>query len=549
MTKKGFKLNDISKDGGKPLANLNDRSLMALPCPLDKLNEEITSGLKEEQKQKYETSLDGITANYIPKPQSKEEEEALVRKFLDGLRKLFSTQDNWTFIQPLMLSLENCVKCQTCSEACPIYEASGRQEIYRPTWRSEILRRIYKKYLNGGNGLLSRLSGDDIELNWTTIARLAESAYRCTICRRCAQTCPLGIDNGLITHELRKLFSQEMGIAPKELHEKGTVLQLKVGASTGMPPKALMNIIEFIEEDISEKTGMKLRIPVDRKGADILLIHNAGEYLSWPENIAAFAIIFEKAGLNWTLSSELGGYDAVNYGVWYDDVQLARVALKQAQVAKELKVRKIVIGECGHAHKASIVVSDRVYPPDLNIPRESCFPVLEEIVFSGKLKLDPQKNNFPVTLHDPCNTVRLSGIVYPQRRILKYIAPQFREMTPHGVDNYCCGGGGGLAIMTGANVHDWKLGIAGRMKVKQILDAFQDVISPDIIKYICAPCSNCKAQFRDLIEYYDLKNLCNIHYTGLVELIVNAMADIRRPFLEAVAAAAEASKVEQETVK
>lgn len=548
MTSKSFNLNDISKNGGKPLVDLNGRHLLELPYPLEKFQKEIFSGLKPGPEKNCETALDGITACYIPKPQSVEEEQALVQKFLDGLHKLFSAQDNWTFLQPLAITMDNCVKCQTCNEACPVYIASGRQEIYRPTWRSEILRRLYHKYFNGGNGFLSRLNGDNIDLNWTTVARLAESAYRCTICRRCAQTCPLGIDNGLVTHELRKLFSQEMGIAPRELHEKGTVLQMKVGSSTGMSPKAFSNTIEFIEEDIVERTGLKIRIPVDRKGSDILLIHNTGEYMSWPENIAAFAIIFEKAGLNWTLSSESGGYEAVNYGVWYDDVQLAKIAISQAKVAKTLNVGRIVIGECGHAHKAAIVISDRVFPPDLNIPRESCFPVLEEIVNSGKLKFDPMRNNFPVTLHDPCNTVRLAGIVAPQRRILHKIAPQFREMNPHGVNNYCCGGGSGFAIMTGPNMRDWKLGISGRMKVKQVLDVFQDVIGPETVKYISAPCSNCKGQFRDLISYYNLGELCNIHYTGLVELIVNAMADIPSPFLEAIPAP-EAVEVRSGTAK
>ena len=105
-------------------------------------------------------------------------------------------------------------------------------------------------------------------------------------------------------------------------------------------------------------------------------------------------------------------------------------------------------------------------------------------------------------------------------------------MTPHGVNNYCCGGGAGFAIMSSMNLPDWKLGISGRMKVKQMLDAFQDVISPEITKFVCAPCSNCKAQFRDLIEYYDLEDLCNIHYTGLVEFIVNAMVDTPQRYLE-----------------
>jgi len=546
MNRNETKLKDISRNPDKRLLKIEGRDLIPLPYPYDNTTCPEMKELSESQQDKYESSLDGISAVAIPKPQNKEEEEALVAKFLEGLKKLFNKEDNWTFMQPLTLSMENCVKCQTCNDACPIYEASGRQEIYRPTWRSEVLRRIYKRYVNGGNGFLSRLSGNDIELNWATVARLAESAYRCTLCRRCTQTCPLAIDNGLIAHEIRKIFSQEMGIAAKELHEKGSVQQLTVGASTGMSPKALIDILEFIEGEIEEKTGRKIRIPVDKKGADILLIHNAGEFMSWPENPAAFAILFEEAGLNWTLSSELVGYDAVNYGVWYDDAQLARVAIRHAQIAKELRVKKIVIGECGHAHKASIVVGDRVLPPELFIHRESCFPLLEEIVFSGKLKLDPQRNNFPITLHDPCNTVRLSGIVEPQRRVLRHIAPQFREMNQHGVYNYCCGGGSGFAIMSSMNFSDWKLGIAGRMKVKQVMETFQDVISPEITKFICAPCSNCKGQFRDLIGYYDLEELCNIHYTGLVELIVNAMADLPVPYLEEAPVVEEMAEIYRE---
>ena len=207
---------------------------------------------------------------------------------------------------------------------------------------------------------------------------------------------------------------------------------------------------------MEEITGYKVEIPWDVEGADILLIHNAGEIISWPENVGAFAIIFQAAGLSWTLSSETVGYDAVNYGVWYDDVQFSRVAVRHADIARKLKVKKIVIGECGHAHKALIETADRLLTGENNIPRESALVTLEDIVLSGKLQLDPRRNNFPVTLHDPCNYVRLMGIVEPQRRILRKITPGFREMTPHGVDNYCCGGGSGFAIMSGYNFAEWR---------------------------------------------------------------------------------------------
>ena len=528
---KKIRVTDIGRHD-KQLASLLPNELMPLPYPYNQPGQEPPAKkLSEEQQRTYDTSLDGVSAIGLIQPKSKQEEETFIKSFLKGLKKLLSKEDNWTFLQPLLLSLEYCVKCQTCSEACPVFVSSGRQEIYRPIFRSEVLRKIVAKYLKKECGLFAKFTGNDIELNWKTIARLAELAYRCSLCRRCAQTCPLGIDNALLSREIRKLFSQEMGIAPKELHEKGTVQQLAIGSSTGITPKALNNMIRFMEGEIEEKIGKKISIPVDKEGADILLLHNAGEFMSWPENAEAFAIIFDAAGINWTLSSELVGYDAVNYGVWYDDVQFARIAIRHAQIAKELKVKKILVGECGHAHKAMVVIADRILIGELNIPRESALPLLEDIVCNGKIKLDPKRNNFPVTLHDPCNMVRLMGIVEPQRHILRKICPQFNEMEPHGVNNYCCGGGSGFAIVQSMNFPEWRASISGRMKLKQVLDVFQNSINPETKKYVCAPCSNCKGQLRDLFSYYNVWENCGILYGGLVELIVNAMTDLKEPFI------------------
>ncbi|MET1125174.1 MAG: (Fe-S)-binding protein [Archaeoglobaceae archaeon] len=526
------RIEDISKPS-EQLVRVRLEDLMPLPPPYDKPGSEPDFSEPDPSwREKYVTELDGFVAIDIPwKPKTKEEEEQLVSKFLEGLKKLLSEDDNWAFLQPLLLSVEYCARCQTCNEACPIYVSSGRKEPYRPTFRAEVLRRIIKKYLTPGGKLKAKLTGD-IELNALTVMRLAEAAYRCTICRRCTQTCPLGIDNGLITREIRKLFSQEMEIAPSPLHKLGTVQHLEKGSSTGLTTEGFRDIIEFIEEDIEDRTGKKIKIPVDEKGADILLFHNAGEYLSWPENIMAFAIIFEEAGLDWTLSSEAVGYDAVNYGVWYDDVQLARIALRHAEIARKLDVNRVVIGECGHAHKALTVIADRIFVDEYAIPRESYLPLLWDIVRKDKLNLDPEKNNFPVTLHDPCNIVRLMGIVKPQREILKKICPQFREMQPNGVYNYCCGGGSGFAIMNHMNFPEFRAKISSRMKFKQILEAFSDHIEPDVKKYVCAPCSNCKGAIRDILNHYNATERCGIHYGGLVELVVNAMVDIEEPFIE-----------------
>ncbi len=524
---------DIGRVRGQ-LVQLDPERFMPLPYPYD--GPDCPASIKamtESARENLECDLDGTSAIQIPRPKTRAQEEELVKKFINGLRKLFSADSNWTFLQPLLLRLDYCAKCQACADACPVYVSSGREEIYRPTYRSEVFRRIVKKYVMPG-GFLSSFTAGDIDLNWPMLARLAELSYRCTVCRRCSKFCPIGVGNAMITREIRKVFSQELGIAPAELHRLGTVQQLKTGSSTGMIPAAFADTVEFMEEDVEERAGMKFKWPIDKAGADVLLIHNAGEFLSWPENAEAFAIILEAAGMSYTLSSDLLGYDAVNYGLFYEDVQLARIVLKHMEIAKKLGVKKIVIGECGHAHKALMVIADRIVSGDLNIPRESCFTFLEGIVNSGRLKLDPSRNDFPVTLHDPCNVVRLMGIMEPQRRILREIAPQFREMYPNRTENYCCGGGSGFAIFQGLNFPDWRSAVAGRMKFKQVLEAFGDTKLDDAstAKYMCAPCSNCKGQLRGVLEYFDATNRSGLQYGGLVELIVNAMTDVPKPFME-----------------
>ena len=530
--KRRVSIKSISK-GDEALAKVEIQDQKPLPPPYDKMDTEPEfKPLTDAARKKYVVVDDTIALN-IPIPETPEQEAELVDKFLSGMRKLFTPENNWTFLQQLQLTVEHCASCHTCSDSCHIYEESGRNPIYRPTYRAEVFRRIYRKYIQGK----SKWHHGDIDLNWKTVTRLIELSYRCNICRRCAQTCPLGCDNAVIAREIRKLASQEMNISPPELHENGSVLQMQVGSSTGMNELVVKDNVDFIDEDTTDLTGIEVKTPFDKQGADVMMLHNAGEIMAWPENVGSFSLILQQAGVDFTMSSDaqLAGYDGINYGVFYDDVQFARTALLHAQAAKKLGVRRIVIGECGHANKALTVIADRVLTGDLNIPRENGLVLVNEIIQAGKLKLDPSRNDFPVTLHDPCNMVRLMGIVQPQREILEAILPpgRFREMTPHGVNNYCCGGGSGFAIMSGHNFADWRHHVAGRKKWRQILGAFQDEpMDKEHPKYVCAPCSNCKGQIRDILAYHGGTANHGIYYGGLVELVVNAMVDVKPGYID-----------------
>jgi hypothetical protein len=82
------------------------------------------------------------------------------------------------------------------------------------------------------------------------------------------------------------------------------------------------------------------------------------------------------------------------------------------------------------------------------------------------------------------------------------------------------------------NFAQWRKAVSDRMKVKQVLDAFADVLDPAVPKYITAPCSNCKGTLRDAIGYYGLWEKYRIMYGGLVDLMVNAMADLPGGYIE-----------------
>ena len=134
---KQIKIKDISKDTGK-LTSVAVDDLMPLPADFE---ENEWKDIPEETRQQYACILDDHCVLPIPIPKTKEEEENLVNKFIDGMRKLFSKENNWTFLAILDMSMEHCARCNTCSDACHLFGASGKNEMYRPTFRSEGFRR------------------------------------------------------------------------------------------------------------------------------------------------------------------------------------------------------------------------------------------------------------------------------------------------------------------------------------------------------------------------------------------------------------------------
>ena len=154
-----IRVEDIGKRKGEILSPIGVEDLEPLPPPYDKIDEHPDwKELSDDVKERTVCTLDGVSALSLPQPKNEAEEKEYVDKFLAGLKKLLEPENNWTFLQPLTLSLEYCVKCQTCNDACPTFTESGGKDIYRPTYRSEVWRRLVNKYVKPGGKIFSKFS-------------------------------------------------------------------------------------------------------------------------------------------------------------------------------------------------------------------------------------------------------------------------------------------------------------------------------------------------------------------------------------------------------
>ncbi|MBD3166278.1 hypothetical protein GF324_06750 [bacterium] len=395
-------------------------------------------------------------------------------------------------------------KCARCSANCQIYETTHAPEDV-PCFRSEMLLSIYRRHFTVGGAVKGRLTGD-VGLTEEKIDELADSVYNCTACRRCTLECPMGIDHGLITHLARWILA-EIGIAPRAL-VVSTREQLvgATGNTSAIPLPALQDTIEFLEEEIADYKGVEIKVPMDVEGAEYMFIAPVSDWMMEAETLMGCICALHAGGVSWTVGTQY--YDAINYGLFYSDHHLEQVLHKVEAEVKRLGVKKILIGECGHASRSAKFFYN-VFAEQLNIPVINILEVTHDLLKQGKLKFDTEIIKEKVTYHDPCNIARPGWVIEQPREIIKAFIKNYEEMTPSGRDNLCCGGGGGTVSID--ELRPYRTLITGRRKAEQIEKTGAEIV--------IAPCANCKKQVRELLE----DNEVPVELVGLHDLIYKAI--------------------------
>jgi len=391
-----------------------------------------------------------------------------------------------------------CAHCGWCMDSCHVYLASGNPE-NTPVAKAERIRRVYKQKHDWLSKVFPFWTGAK-KLTEEELEKWVKLAYRdCTLCERCVVNCPMGVETPQLIAAARAALVAA-GKAPEILTQLAD-MAISREENAELYRDYFLEQVKEIEKQLQEFLGKPdAAIPIDREGSKILYVPLSGAHTILPE-----AIIFNAAHESWTMSM----FEASNYGVFLgDSAKAKRITERIINEAKRLKVKEIVLTECGHAYTTLRWEAPKWFGGPLPFRVRSILEVLDEYIRENRLKLDPSKNSEPVTYHDSCNLGRKGGLLEEPRRVLKAIAQDFREMTPNRLQSFCCGGGAGLVA-----VEEWSEARikAGKPKADQIRETGA--------KIVVTSCDNCRHQINELNEHYHL----GIKVTSLTELTVQAM--------------------------
>jgi len=423
--------------------------------------------------------------------------EELKRK---GLEVLSSTGDS-----KLITHLSSCVHCALCADSCLYYRVDP-DEKFIPAKKVEMVSSIYRRY-NTFSGKIFPWLTKARELDNTSISELGELLFgSCTMCGRCTAHCSIGVDISYVVQTGRKLLS-EMDCVPKTLQSTVNAA-IETGNNMGIPGNEFIDTLKWLEDDLKyEVSDETAEIPLDQMGKDILYTLNPREPKFFPLSISAMAKIFYAAKASWTISTRM--YDVTNYAFFTGNMEEARIITQRLYDEMNiLEANKCILAECGHGSRAFMWEGPNYIGTEFSFEVYTSVELIAHYIKEGRIRLEKNRLQDVITLHDPCNLAREGGIISDQRFILNSISNNFVEMTPHGADNFCCGGGGGQLAMSENN--EKRLKIAG-IKAEQIRNSGASIVA--------TPCHNCVDQLMQIDAHFKL----GVKIMTMAELVADAI--------------------------
>lgn len=389
--------------------------------------------------------------------------------------------------------VSTCVHCGLCSDACHFSISNYGAPEWTPV--GKVKQTIWEMLKRKG------------KVSPAFIRRASEISFtECNVCRRCAMYCPFGVDVAYMMLVVRRIC-HILGVVPQYIQDTAHSHAVTMN-QMWVKEDEWIDTLQWQEGEAQAELP-SLRIPLDKEGAEVMYSVIGPEPKFRAQLIYQAAVLFTVAGIDWTMPSTVGWDNSDMAMYTRDDEVMGRVKRAHFEAAARLKVKKIVMGECGHAFRSVWDVGNRwlnwKMPP---IPIVHATEYYEELLRTGKIRI-AHKFKEPVTLHDPCNIVRGHGVHEKMRYVVRAMCEDFVEMYPNREHNYCCAAGGGV-INCGP---PWKTKrcVSNEVKAGQLQATGAHVL--------IAPCHNCHSGLEDIVGHYKL----NMHLMFIIDMLMKTM--------------------------
>ena len=294
----------------------------------------------------------------------------------------------------IVMMLASCINCGMCADACHYYRSTGDPELI-PINKADKLAQLLRTHFHPLRSRLPFLNpGGPVREH--QLQALFKAAFEdCTLCGKCALTCPMGINTGEILYLARAMLCS-IGRLPEGLVQT-VESALTVGNYLGLATNDFVENVEWIGEELADELGEEnFTIPIDKKGAKTLYIPHPLEVRDLPFLLMYAVQIMHAAGEDYTFSSY--DFDTVNYAYYQGNPEkMTRIVQRVLDAAEKLDARKIVMAPCGHGYLAMRWESEKFFGRRHTLPVFTIVEQIDRFLQAGRIRLkkDLYKDIFP----------------------------------------------------------------------------------------------------------------------------------------------------------